>query len=119
MPGPIEKLFTDNWPIRRRWLRMALVWMVLNVQAILIAGFFKIEIAASVLHQNAMITMLTAIVSLLGFYVFGAVWDDNNKRSRFQPRDSFPDPYFEPIKNDRRSSETIAPDEDETGRSDQ
>lgn len=80
----------DNWPIRRRWLRAVLIWLVINVQAILIAGFFKIEIAASALHQNALITMLTAIVSLLGFYVFGSVWDDKDKRSRWRPR--FDDP---------------------------
>lgn len=82
----VEKLFQDNWPIRRRWLRLALIWMALNVQIILIVGFFKIEIMTSALHQNALISMLTAIVSMIGFYVFGAVWDDSNKRSRMRPQ---------------------------------
>ena len=110
--SPVEKLFLDNWPIRRRWLRLALIWMALNVQTILVVGFFKIEIASSPLHQNALITMLTAIVSLIGFYVFGAIWDDNSKRSRFRPRcpdiDLLPQPTSEP-------AQTIAPDEPDEG----
>ena len=109
MSGPVEKLFNDNWPIRRRWLRLALIWMALNVQVILVVGFFKIVIAASALHQKALITMLTAIVSLIGFYVFGSVWDDNDKRSRCRPHHRFDDGYT--------PSQSIAPDEPSEGES--
>jgi membrane protein YdbS with pleckstrin-like domain len=90
-----KQLFTDNWPIRRRWLRIALIWMALNVQAILVAAYFKIEISSSAIYQNAVITLLTAIVSLLGFYVFGAVWDDKDKRQRFHRAERVGEPCSE------------------------
>lgn len=72
----LEKtLITDNWPRRRKWMMAALIWLMANVQYLLIMG------NDTALNQQAVLAMIGAIVSILCFYVFGAVWDDNNKRS--------------------------------------
>ena len=71
-----QKLFLDNWEIRRRWMMAALIWMAGNVQYLVIWG------RDNALHQNLAITFLGAIVSILCFYIFGAVWDDRDKRAR-------------------------------------
>lgn len=70
-----QLLSNDNWPIRRRWMTIALVWMAINVEYLVIFG------KDTALHQNLAITMVGAIVSIIFAYVFGAVWDDNNKRA--------------------------------------
>lgn len=54
----------------------SLVWMAVNVQYLVIWG------KDNALHQNALITFLGAIVSILCFYIFGAVWDDKEKRAQ-------------------------------------
>jgi hypothetical protein len=95
-----SKLMLDNWPIRRRWLRLALIWMAVNVQIILITSFFKLEMGESALYQNAVITFTTAIVSLLGFYVFGSVFDDKNKLNSLNDS-KFEDEPVEPRREDR------------------
>lgn len=69
-----ETLYLDNWPRRRRWLAIMLTWMVANAQYLIVFG------QDNALHQNALITLLGAIVATLGSYVFGAVWDDREKR---------------------------------------
>lgn len=69
------KLLEDNWPQRRKWMIVALLWMAGNAEYIILMG------ADSVLNQNALVTLLGAIVSIICFYVFGAVWDDSNKRN--------------------------------------
>jgi len=71
-----QKLFLDNWQIRRRWMSAALIWMAGNVQYLVLWG------EDHALHQNALITFLGAIVSILCFYIFGAVWDDKEKRAQ-------------------------------------
>lgn len=71
-----EKLFLDNWKVRRKWMMAALIWMAVNVQYLVFWG------KDNALHQNLAITFLGAIVSILCFYIFGAVWDDRDKRSR-------------------------------------
>lgn len=81
MPIPTqvhEKLFFDNWRIRRKWMTVALIWMGLNVQYLVLWG------KDNALHQNLAITFLGAIVSTLSFYIFGAVWDDNDKRAKLK-----------------------------------
>lgn len=66
---------TDTWRIRRRWMSALLVWMVANSQYLIFFG------QDNALHQNALITLLGAIVAVIGSYVFGAVWDDRGKNS--------------------------------------
>lgn len=68
-------LITDNWPRRRRWMSVALIWLAGNVQYILIKG------ADTAVNQQALTAMIAAFVSIICFYVFGAVWDDNSKRA--------------------------------------
>lgn len=63
----------DNWQKRRRWMVLILSWMLANAQYLIVWG------NDTALHQNALVTLLGAIVAVLGSYVFGAVWDDRNK----------------------------------------
>lgn len=77
-----QKLFLDNWQIRRRWMSAALIWMAVNVQYLVVWG------KDNALHQNALITFLGAIVSILCFYIFGAVWDDKEKRAQLREQPS-------------------------------
>lgn len=67
-------LKTDNWPRRRRWMKVILGWTMLNAQYIIIFG------EDNALHQNALITLLGLVFAISGSYIFGAVWDDNDKR---------------------------------------
>lgn len=69
-----ETLYLDNWPRRRRWMAVMLTWLVGNAQYLIIWG------ADNALHQNALITILGAIVAIIGSYIFGATWDDREKR---------------------------------------
>ncbi len=69
-----ETLYLDNWPRRRRWMIVILTWMIGNAQYLIIWG------QDNAIHQNALITLLGAVVAILGSYVFGATWDDREKR---------------------------------------
>ena len=69
-----SKLYLDNWPKRRRWMLLTLLWLIGNAQYLIVWG------ADTALHQNALVTCLGAIVAIIGSYVFGAVWDDVDKR---------------------------------------
>lgn len=64
----------SNWAIRRRVMFAALIWLMGNVQYIILYG------ADSSLNQQTIIAMLGAITAIIGSYVFGAVWDDKNQR---------------------------------------
>lgn len=71
----LKNLITsDNWPIRRKWMFVVIGWMMLNAQYLIIWG------ADNALHQNALVTLLGAIVAGLGSYVFGSNFDDADKR---------------------------------------
>lgn len=86
-----KKLYLDNWPRRRRWMLSILIWAVLNIQYLI---FFGVDTG---LHQNALVALLGLVGATIGSYVFGAVWDDNDKRRRmrrFHDRD-LEDPYQE------------------------
>jgi hypothetical protein len=72
-----EQLWQDNWPIRRRWMRFAVIALSVNAEVVLINVLF---FAGSGFAVQIFMTLLGAIMSILMFYVFGAVWDDNNKR---------------------------------------
>ncbi len=69
-----DKLFLDNWPKRRRWMKVILVWAMANAQYIIFFG------QDTGLHQNALVALLSLIFAIIGTYVFGATWDDNDKR---------------------------------------
>ena len=75
----VQKIFEDNWPIRRRWLGLSLVWLAVNVDVLL---FWK---GLDALTVQITAAMLASMVTLIGCYVFGAVWDDHSKRARMSP----------------------------------
>jgi len=67
-------LVADNWQIRRRWMKVILAWAMLNIEYLIIWG------SDNALHQNALVSLLGLVVAIAGSYIFGAVWDDNDKR---------------------------------------
>lgn len=85
-----ETLFRDNWPKRRKWMLRVLLWAIANAQWIIVAAFwFNSE---NSILSNALIALLGLIASIIGAYVFGATWDDNDKRRHLSEREDF-DPY--------------------------
>jgi hypothetical protein len=71
-----------------------LLWALFNAQAIMIVAFwFKSE---NTILSNALIALLGLIASIIGAYVFGATWDDNDKRRHLSEREDF-DPYGQTI----------------------
>jgi hypothetical protein len=74
-----QALVLDNWPRRRRWMKIVLIWAMGNAQYILIFG------KDSGLFMNAFLGLLTLIAAIIGSYVFGAIWDDTDKRRRCFP----------------------------------
>lgn len=75
-----RQLWVDNWPRRRRWMIVILVWMMANAQYLMIFA----EPTAVV--EQALVMLLGSIVAVIGSYVFGATWDDSNKRRYVAPR---------------------------------
>ena len=74
-------LFETNWRIRRRVMFMALTYIATCITYILIFG------QDTAVNQQAILALIAAGVSIIASYVFGAVWDDNNKRSRVEFND--------------------------------
>lgn len=72
----VDKLFDQNWPIRRAVMFIALLFMGGNAQWIIIRN------SDSVLHQQALVALLGAITTIIVGYVFGAVMDDRAKRAQ-------------------------------------
>lgn len=69
-----DQLFLDNWPRRRRWMKLILTWAICNAQYLIVFG------KDTGLHMNALVALLSLIFAILGSYVFGAAWDDQDKR---------------------------------------
>lgn len=95
-----QELTRDNWPIRRRWMFRVLLWAMANAQGIILAsvvGFIK---SSNSILEQALIALLTLIAAILGSYVFGAVWDDREKRKFIRDIDDGdfyqPEPYSAP-----------------------
>lgn len=83
---PITKILTkaarlevnsDNWPKRRRWMKIWTILFGVNMQAIAIDVIWR---GGNNLEVQIFMTLATAVVSVLFFYVFGVVWDDHSKR---------------------------------------
>lgn len=64
----------DNWPARRRVLFFALLFCFGNVQYLILWG------DDTSLHKETVSTLLWVLAAIIGTYVFGAVWDDRNRR---------------------------------------
>lgn len=78
----VNRLFNDNWPIRRRYLGVSLIWMAANVEWIIWRGLDALSVQLA-------LSFVAAVVALICAYVFGATWDDREKRLRM-PRVSVP-----------------------------
>lgn len=72
------KLFEGNWKIRRRVLFLTLAYIAGSVTYIIWQG------TDTALYQQIAISMIAAGTAIIGSYVFGAVWDDSNKRAAMQ-----------------------------------
>jgi hypothetical protein len=103
LPFKPEEVFGDNWPIRRRWMLRILCWAIANSQLIILSAiFWNTE---NPLLLNALIAFLALIGSIVATYVFGANWDDKDKRRHFVDMGYMPpgcssSPEPEPIEAD-------------------
>ncbi len=78
LPDALRKeIIRDNWPRRRRWMVIWTTLFGLNMQWIVVDTIFY---GGNNLTIQIFITLAAAVVSVLFFYVFGAVWDDTSKR---------------------------------------
>jgi hypothetical protein len=83
---PITKILTkaarkeinsDTWPIRRRWMKIWTILFGVNMEVIVGDTVWR---GGNNLEIQIFITLATAVISVLFFYVFGVVWDDHSKR---------------------------------------
>lgn len=88
-----QQLFQDNWPIRRRWLRIGILSLSINAEAVLIHVLWG---GGSPMTVQIFMTLIAAIMSIFMFYVFGAVYDDHSKRRVLSSWDRMNDPYSAP-----------------------
>jgi hypothetical protein len=72
-----KQIVKDNWPIRRRWMKIWTILFGLNMQAIAVDTIWR---GGNNLEIQIFITLASSVVGVLFFYVFGAVWDDHSKR---------------------------------------
>lgn len=70
----VKDLLEDGWPIRRRVMFAALLFCAGNVQYLSIWG------ADTALNSTIATNLLWVGGGIIGAYVFGAVWDDMNRR---------------------------------------
>lgn len=70
----MKDLLVDGWPIRRRLMIMALLFCAGNVQYLLLWG------QDTSLNKEIATTLLWVGGAIIGSYVFGAVWDDMDRR---------------------------------------
>ncbi|HEY0120537.1 MAG TPA: hypothetical protein VGC14_02050 [Rhizobium sp.] len=97
-----QELTRDNWPIRRRWMFRVLLWAMANAQGIIIASVSGYIASSNSILEQALIALLTLIAAIVGSYVFGAIWDDKNKRRFLTEADDAgyqppgPEPYTPP-----------------------
>ena len=102
----IENNLTNNWPKRRRWMFLSILWLMANAEYIIFFG------KDTVLNQNALVTMLGAIVAIITGYVFGVTWDDTSKRDYFARGDMYPNTPPSSDNETGQSSEKPRPPED-------
>ncbi|MBG1232958.1 hypothetical protein [Aestuariivirga litoralis] len=77
----------DQWRKRRLVGGVVMVWLMGNVQFIILKG------SDTVLNQQVVIAMIGAIVACFGSYVFGATWDDSSKRNFVANVEADPPPF--------------------------
>lgn len=72
-----EILKSDNWAIRRRWMKLWTLGFAFNGEIIL---GWTLWFGGSAYGTEIFFALLTAITAVMFAYVFGAVWDDHSKR---------------------------------------
>jgi hypothetical protein len=78
MSDEIKKaLYLDNWPKRRKVLYAVLGWAMSSATYVIGLGH------DTRLNETAFVMLIGLIISLVGSYVFGAIWDDSDKRKAF------------------------------------
>lgn len=70
----VKELLVDGWPTRRRVMYFTLAYCFGNVEYLV---FFGEDTA---LNRETITTLLYILVPIIGTYVFGAIWDDRNRR---------------------------------------
>jgi hypothetical protein len=75
-------IVTDNWKIRRRWMKWSIFWLAGNVEAIIA---WTIYCGGNALGVQLAMTLIGALVGIMMFYIFGATWDDHSKRQFGMP----------------------------------
>lgn len=70
----VKELLEDGWPIRRRVMFGALLFIAANVQYLAVWG------NDTALNSTIATNLLWVGGGIIGAYVFGAVWDDMNRR---------------------------------------
>jgi hypothetical protein len=69
----------NAWNVRRKIIVWSLIWLGLLITTIAAHGLYTGR--ESSLQETIVIAAFTLFGSTVGSYVFGAIWDDKNKRS--------------------------------------
>lgn len=69
----------NAWLVRRKIIIWSLIWLGVLITTITIYTLLKER--ESSLQETIAIAAFTLFGSIVGSYVFGAIWDDKNKRS--------------------------------------
>src|SRR5688572_16116511 len=69
----------NAWLVRRKLIVWSLIWLGLLITTITTYSLYTGR--ESSLQETIAIAAFTLFGSIMGSYVFGAIWDDKNKRS--------------------------------------
>lgn len=69
----------NAWLVRRKIIIWSLIWLGILITTITLYTLWKER--ESSLQETIAIAAFTLFGSIVGSYVFGAIWDDKNKRS--------------------------------------
>lgn len=76
-PSKFSAIVTDNWKIRRRWMKYSIFWLAGNVEFLICWTIYS---GGSAIGVQIVMTLMTALLGIVGFYIFGATYDDHSKR---------------------------------------
>jgi hypothetical protein len=76
-PKAFQAIVPDNWKIRRRWMKWLFLYLGANIEAIIC---WTIYAGGNAMGVQLAMTLIGALIGLMGFYIFGATWDDHSKR---------------------------------------
>lgn len=70
----VKEMTQDNWRRRRKVMFGALIFIAVNLQYLVLFG------KPDSLRETIALGLIGAGLGIIGSYVFGAVWDDSNRR---------------------------------------